>query len=115
MDPNQVLNDPHFLYLLPFMGLFFLVGFLVYVIPFWMIFKKAGFSPWLVLLFFVPLANLIVLYIVAFSQWKVVPISQCVGTAYPPAVYPPQQTGYPAPYPPATPPPANPYDPIIPR
>jgi hypothetical protein len=114
MDPNQILNDPHLMYLLPLMSFFFIFGVVIYVIPFWMIFKKAGFSPWLVLLFFIPLANLIVLYIVAFSQWKVVPISQVAGVAYPPAVYPPQ-TSYPAQYSSATPPAANPYDPNIPR
>jgi hypothetical protein len=114
MDPNQVFNDPHLIYLLPFMGFMVLVGGLVYIIPFWMIFKKAGFSPWLVLLLFVPLANIIVLYILAFSEWKVVPISQVAGAAYPPAVYPPQTT-YPAPYAPAAPPPGNPYDPTLPR
>lgn len=39
--------------------------------PFWTIFKKAGFSPWLSLLIFLPLINIIVLYIVAFSKWKI--------------------------------------------
>ncbi len=96
MDPNQIMHDPHFLYLAPLFLFVSVIGVLVYVIPFWMIFKKAGFSPWLVLLFFVPLANLIVLYIVAFSQWKVVPIAQVSAGAYPPVVIPPG--GYPATY-----------------
>ena len=39
--------------------------------PFWTIFKKAGFSPWLSLLIFLPLINIIVLYTVAFSKWKI--------------------------------------------
>lgn len=43
--------------------------------PYWMIFKKAGFSPWLSLLVFVPLVNIVTLYVVAFSKWKVVPVS----------------------------------------
>jgi ATP-dependent Zn protease len=38
--------------------------------PFWVIFRKAGFQPVLSILVLVPLANLIVLYIVAFSRWK---------------------------------------------
>ena len=38
--------------------------------PFWMISKKAGFEPILSVLMLVPLANLVVLYIVAFSEWK---------------------------------------------
>lgn len=96
MDPNQILHDPHFLYIAPLILFISIIGVLVYVIPFWMIFKKAGFSPWLVLLFFVPLANLLVLYIVAFSQWKVVPISQVSPGAYPPAI--PPQPSYPATY-----------------
>ena len=37
--------------------------------PFWTIFAKAGFSPWLSLLMLVPLVNLVVLYMVAFSRW----------------------------------------------
>jgi hypothetical protein len=42
----------------------------VYVIPYWVIFKKAGFSPALSLLMVIPGVNLIVLYYVAFSDWK---------------------------------------------
>jgi len=39
--------------------------------PFWVIFRKAGFSPWLSLLIYVPLINPITLYDVAFSKWKI--------------------------------------------
>lgn len=56
------------------MMLFALVASVVLVIPYWFIFKKAGFSPWLAVLMFVPLANVIILYVIAFSQWKVVPV-----------------------------------------
>ncbi len=38
--------------------------------PYWMIFRKAGFSPWLSLLTLVPLAKYIVLWVVGFSEWK---------------------------------------------
>jgi hypothetical protein len=41
------------------------------IIPFWKIFRKAGFSPWLTLLMWVPLVNYIILYVVAFSRWDV--------------------------------------------
>jgi hypothetical protein len=41
--------------------------------PFWVIFKKAGFQPILSVLMMVPLVNLILLYVVAFSEWKAVP------------------------------------------
>ncbi len=37
--------------------------------PYRMIFKKSGFSPWLSLLIYLPLINLVVLYVVAFSNW----------------------------------------------
>jgi hypothetical protein len=43
---------------------------LVILPPYWKIFGKAGFPPAISLLMFVPLANLIVLYYVAFSDWK---------------------------------------------
>jgi hypothetical protein len=56
----------------------------IIIIPFWFICKKAGFSPWLSLLNLVPLGNLILLYVLAFAQWKVVPAPQL---------------GYPPPYP----------------
>jgi len=36
-----------------------------------MIFKKAGFSPWLSFLALVPLVKWIVLWVVGFSEWKV--------------------------------------------
>ena len=76
MDPNSLGIDPHLAYLIPFFGLFAFVGIFIYIIPFWMIFKKAGFSPWMALLLFIPLANIIILYVLAFSQWKVVPAPQ---------------------------------------
>jgi hypothetical protein len=46
------------------------------IIPFWHIFKKAGFAPLLSLLIVFPLINLVVLYYVAFSPWKALPIEQ---------------------------------------
>lgn len=51
--------------------LFFLVGAAIVVVPFWKIYSKAGFSKWLSLLMVVPLVNLLVLYVVAFSPWPV--------------------------------------------
>ncbi len=46
------------------------VGFPIFIVPFWRIFKKAGFAPVLSLLVWFPLIGLIVLYYVAFSDWK---------------------------------------------
>ena len=66
--------------------LIILICLAIIIIPFWFICKKAGFSPWLSLLNVVPLGNLILIYVLAFAQWKVVPVPQL---AYPPP-YPPQ-------------------------
>ena len=52
-------------------GLMFLVVLLpVAIIPYWVIFKKAGFAPALSLLTAIPGVRLIVLYVIAFSDWK---------------------------------------------
>jgi hypothetical protein len=69
---------------------FILIGLAVVIIPVWFICKKAGFSPWLSLLCAVPLGNLILLYVLAFSQWRVVPapVVPYIPPSYPP--YPPQ-------------------------
>jgi hypothetical protein len=39
------------------------------VIPFWQIFKKASFSPWLSILMAVPLLDAVMLYFLAFARW----------------------------------------------
>jgi hypothetical protein len=81
-------------------GLVCLVVVAVIVVPLWFICKKAGFSPWLSLLFFVPFGGVILLYVLAFAEWKVVPLQQLVPLQ---AAYP-QQTPLPPPYPPQQPP-----------
>ena len=72
--------DPHTMHMLTafmaIMPIFILIGIVILIIPYWMIFKKAGFSPWLSILMFVPLVNFIMLYVLAFSEWKVVPVAQ---------------------------------------
>ena len=50
------------------------VGLAVVIVPFWFICKKAGFSPWLSLLNVIPLGNLILIYVLAFAEWKVAPV-----------------------------------------
>ena len=45
----------------------------IFVIPYWKIFSKAGFAGALSLLMIIPLVNLIVLYVIAFSKWKIKP------------------------------------------
>ena len=58
------------------------------MIPCWIILKKAGFTPWLALLCIVPsLGTLVLLYVLAFAQWKVMPVPQI---AWQPPVPPPQ-------------------------
>ena len=76
---------------LPFL---ILIGMAIIIIPTWFICKKAGFSPWLSFLCLIPTIGLLVLlYVLAFADWKVAPAPQL---AYvPPGPYPPQP-----PYPP---------------
>jgi hypothetical protein len=64
-----------------------LIGAAIVLVPFWFICKKAGFSPWLSLLNLIPLGNLVLLYVLAFADWKVAPVPQ-VWPMQPP--YPPQ-------------------------
>jgi hypothetical protein len=72
---------------------FYLIQALIFIIPTWFISKKAGFSPWLSLLCLFPLTGLILLYVLAFAEWKVVPAPPPVWQQQPP--YPPRP-----PYPP---------------
>ena len=80
--------DPHTMHMITAMMAIFPILAIIFVvlmmIPYWMIWKKAGFSPWLSLLMLVPLVNFIMLYVLAFAEWKVVPVSQV--TAMPPRV-----------------------------
>lgn len=50
-------------------GLMMLVLAALIIVPFWFIFKKAGYPPWLGLLMGVPIVNLALLYFLAFSDW----------------------------------------------
>lgn len=72
--------------MLPFLAIFGIIMLVIVIIPYWFIWKKAGFSPWLSLLMFLPLVNLVMLYVLAFSEWKVVPVP----AGYQQAPYPPQ-------------------------
>jgi type II secretory pathway component PulF len=77
-----------------FLSFFMLVGIAIVMIPCWFILKKAGQSPWLSLLCLLPtLGTLILLYILAFSEWRVAPPVQAGWMPQPP--FPPQP-----PYPP---------------
>ncbi|HEY2860930.1 MAG TPA: hypothetical protein VGJ21_21145 [Terracidiphilus sp.] len=52
----------------------FLVAF--WMLPLWFICKKAGFSPWLTLLNCIPFGNAVLLYLLAFADWKRHPMFQ---------------------------------------
>ena len=55
-----------------------ILGMIVVLIPIWFICKKAGFSPWLSLLSITPLGGVILLYVLAFADWKTSPLPQQV-------------------------------------
>ncbi len=81
--------DPtHSILYLMFFGFFGLVISILMVIPYWFIFKKAGFSPFLSLLIFLPIINIVMLYFLAFAKWNVVPAAM-VYPAPPPVPYQP--------------------------
>ncbi len=42
---------------------------IITVVPFWLIFSKAGFPGVLSLLILVPIANVVVLFYLAFAEW----------------------------------------------
>ncbi len=87
MDP-QHMDAASIGLIFTFIAVAALVMTVVMTVPYWVIFRKAGFSPWLSLLLFVPLANIVILYVVAFSEWKVVPVAS-LGYPPPPMAYPP--------------------------
>ncbi len=74
--------------IMPLVGIIILVSLVIFIVPFWFICKKAGFSPWLSLLNLVPLGSLILLYILAFAEWRTAPPMPAMPYPYPPA--PPQ-------------------------
>lgn len=42
----------------------------LWLIPLWFICRKAGFSPWLTLLNCVPFGTVVLLYLLAFAEWR---------------------------------------------
>ena len=49
--------------------LLILTPMLLAIFPFWKIFRKAGFSPWLSLLFGIPVFNIGLLFYLGFAEW----------------------------------------------
>jgi hypothetical protein len=74
LDPAQAQKIA--MTMLAIMPLFILIALAIVILPIWFICKKAGFSPWLSLLNIVPGGGLILLYVLAFSEWKVMPVPQ---------------------------------------
>ena len=87
-DPEQI--QKMVMAMMAILPLIILVFLAIIIIPFWFICKKAGFSPWLSLLNIVPFDNLILIYVLAFAQWKVMPVPQVGWTPPPQPPYPPQ-------------------------
>jgi hypothetical protein len=58
---------------LPIIAVVTIMALIVFIVPFWFICKKAGFSPWLSMLNLLPLGSLVLIYILAFAEWKTVP------------------------------------------
>jgi len=53
----------------PFHWLVGLVVVLIFVVPIVNILRKAGYSGWWVVLWFVPFVNVIILWVFAFARW----------------------------------------------
>jgi uncharacterized membrane protein YhaH (DUF805 family) len=108
MDPDQqhaanVLAGLSFGFIL--FGLLIILAFVAFwIFLYWRIFAKAGMSGALSLLILLPfLGYPIVLCILAFGEWKVIPAPVQYGQLYPPPPpgYPPPPPSYPPPPPPA--------------
>jgi hypothetical protein len=88
MNPNQQQLQGIIAAAVGLYAFIYLIQAVIFIIPTWFISKKAGMSPWLSLLCLFPLTGVILLYILAFAEWKVIPAPQ-VGYQIPPP-YPPQ-------------------------
>ena len=87
-QPDQAQIQHMMFAMMPVIGLFIVVAWAVVIIPFWQIFKKAGMGAPLSLLMILPIVNIVMLYVLAFSRWKVVPAPE-FAMGYPPAYPPP--------------------------
>lgn len=85
---NPEMARHFFLAMMALIPVFIVIGIAIVMVPFWFILKKAGFSPWLSLVCLIPsLGVLVLLYLLAFAAWRVVPAPQ---QAYWPPPQPPQ-------------------------
>ena len=51
--------------------LFVVLVFVLTILPFWKILSKAGYAGALSLLMLIPIANIIILFVLAFSKWPI--------------------------------------------
>ena len=92
-QPSPEMIQKFMMMIIPMMMIGYVVVVALVMVPCWFILKKAGFSPWLSLLCIVPsLGTLVLLYILAFADWKVIAAPQAM---YPPAYPPPPPPPYP--------------------
>ncbi|WP_395741142.1 hypothetical protein [Prosthecobacter sp.] len=61
--PSSFLGSPILLILL------LMVMAVVQAVPFWFICRKAGMSPWLCVISFIPLGTLVLTFVLALSDW----------------------------------------------
>ena len=83
-DPEQIQRIAMtVMAILPFI---LLIALAIAILPLWFICKKAGFSPWLSFLTVIPFGGLVLMYVLAFGEWKVVPVQR---QGWPPMPPPP--------------------------
>jgi cobalamin biosynthesis protein CobD/CbiB len=82
IQPDQAMVRHLILGMMAILPIIILLMIALVMVPCWFILKKAGFSPWLSLLCIFPsFGTLILLYVLAFAEWKVKPAPQVL---YPP-------------------------------
>jgi hypothetical protein len=82
VQPDPVMIRHLVMAMMAILPVIILLAIAIVMVPCWFILKKAGFSPWLSLLCIFPtLGTVIVLYVLAFAEWKTRPTPQAL---YPP-------------------------------
>jgi hypothetical protein len=89
-QPNQEMIQHIMVAMMALIPIIIVITIAIVMVPCWFICKKAGFSPWLCLLCLIPsLGTLVLLYVLAFAEWKVVPAPAAYLPPYPPPPQPP--------------------------
>lgn len=87
-QPSPEMVQRIMMMMIPIFFIMYAISVALFMVPCWFICKKAGFSPWLALLCLLPsLGTLVLLYVLAFAEWKVVPAPRAAWQ--PSAPYPP--------------------------